>query len=160
MVPQSVQIAKRFSNEAARAKPDRWKQVCINFNWPIQMSFSMYFKVPHKCFNLPNNFEMGQVKTYLISTCKRKVYTEVMFTLYRIDNRSAPKAISDSPSVHTCCNLSSTIFVILMTRNTPILKVRRSVSDSFLERSALNVNRLISGSVPIWNGISLSLSWT
>ena len=40
------------------------------------------------------------------------------------------------------------IFVTIMTWNTPIPKVIRSVSDGFLERFALNVNGLFSGSAP------------
>ena len=66
-----------------------------------------------------------------------------MFTLYRINYQSAPKTISDSSSVHTWPNWSGTIFVTIIAWNASIPKVFRSISDSFLERSAI-VNGLVS----------------
>ena len=62
--------------------------------------------------------------------------------------RSARKTITDRPSVYTWFKWSGTIFVTIMTWNAPIPKKIRSVSDSFLECSAPNVNRLFSGSAP------------
>ena len=51
------------------------------------------------------------------------------------------------------------IFVTIMSWNTPIPKVICSVSDSFLERSALNVNGLFSGSALFlkWNLLIIAL---
>ena len=48
------------------------------------------------------------------------------FTLYQVDYRSASKTILDG-----------TIFVKIMSWNTSVPKLIRSVSDSFLERSLL-----------------------
>ena len=76
-----------------------------------------------------------------------------MFTLYWIDYQSAPKAILDSPSVHTWSNWSGAIFVTIVPWNAPIEKVIRYVLESFLERSVPNVNRLPRGvtyDIGIW----------
>ena len=59
-----------------------------------------------------------------------------------------PKATTDRPSVYTWSKWSGTIFVTIMTWNARIPRKIRSVSDSFLECSAPNVNRLFSGSAP------------
>ena len=76
-------------------------------------------------------------------TCP-KSQSMAVFTLHWIDQPRAPKVLS-----------SGTIFVTIMTGNAPILKVVRSVSDSFLERSAPNVNVLFSGSVLFFGTESL-----
>ena len=65
-----------------------------------------------------------------------------------IDYRSVPKTISDRPSVHIWPRQSGAIPVTITSWNALILKVIPSVSDSFLERSAPNVNDLFSGSPP------------
>ena len=96
---------------------------------------------------------------------KEKFYgfrqTEAIFTLYRIDYRSARKTVSDRPSVHIWPRQSGTIPVTITSWNAPIPNVIRSVSDSFLECSARSVNGQNLADRPhFWKGISLSLSWT
>ena len=105
------------------------------------------------------------VSTTAFKRMKEKFYgfrqTEAMFTLYRIDYRSAPKTISDRPSVHIWPRRSGTVPVTITSWNAPIPKVIRSVSYSFLERSARSVNGQNLADRPhFWKGISLSLSWT
>ena len=56
-----------------------------------------------------------------------------MFTLYLTNYQSAPKTITDRPSVHTWSKWSGTTFETIMTRKAPIPKKIRSVWDSFLE---------------------------
>ena len=70
-----------------------------------------------------------------------QVVTEAMLTLYRIVKRSVAESVLDRASVHT----RNAAFEAISVRDStaPLLKVERSVSDWFLERSESSLNTSI-----------------
>ena len=70
-----------------------------------------------------------------------------MFTLYRIVKRSATERVLDRASVHTRNAAFEAVSAPEQYCSAPLLKVERSVSDSFLKRSESSVNTFIGAEI-------------
>ena len=67
---------------------------------------------------------------------------KAMFTLYRIVKRSVAQSVPDRASVHTRNAGFEAVSAPEQYCSAPLLKVERSVSDRFLQRSELTLFRL------------------
>ena len=70
-----------------------------------------------------------------------------MFTLYRIVKRSVAGSVPDRASVHTRNSAFEAVSAPEQYCSAPLLKVERSVSDRFLERSESSVNSFIGAEI-------------
>ena len=113
--------------------------------WTAQLpTRSVWFDFPEHCSHCIGSVSKPDWKSirYSVNIAWGHIHT----IPDRLSERS--KTIPDSPSVHTWSNWFGTIFVTIMTWNAPIPKVIHSVSHSFLESSAPDVNGLFIGSAP------------
>ena len=70
-----------------------------------------------------------------------------MFTLYRIVKRSDAESVPDRASVHIRNPAFKAVSALEQYCSAPLLKVERSVSDKFLERSESSLNTFIGAEI-------------
>ena len=70
-----------------------------------------------------------------------------MFTLYRIVRRSVAEIVPDKASVHTRNAAFEAVSAPEQYCSAPLLKVERSVSDRFLQRSESSLNTFIGAEI-------------
>ena len=72
---------------------------------------------------------------------------KAVFTLYRIVKQSVAESVPDRASVHTRNAVFEAFSAPEQYRSAPLLKVERSVSDRFLQRSESSVNTFIGAEI-------------
>ena len=70
-----------------------------------------------------------------------------MFTLYRTVKRNVAESVPDRTSVHIRKAAFEAVSAPEQYCSTPLLKVKRSVSDRFLKRSELSLNTFIGAEI-------------
>ena len=70
-----------------------------------------------------------------------------MFTLYRIVKRSVAESVLDRASVHTRNAGFEAVSALEQYCSAPLLKVERSISDRFLQRSESSLNTFIGAEI-------------
>ena len=70
----------------------------------------------------------------------KSTQAKAMFILYRIVKRSVAESVPDRASVHTKNAVFEAVSAPEQYCSAPLLKVERSVSDSFLKRSELSLD--------------------
>ena len=88
-------------------------------------------------------FTFGFKKYPPLGTWIKIELSEVMFTLYRIVKRSVEESVPDRASVHTRSAVFEAVSAMEQCCSAPLLKVERSVSDRFLQRSESGLNTFI-----------------
>ena len=83
-----------------------------------------------------------------------------MFTLYRIVKRSVAESVPDRASVHTRNAGFEAVSAPEQYCSAPLLKVERSVSDRFLQRSESSLNTFIGAEIatePLFGKLSFQI---
>ena len=97
------------------------------------------FKEKWDLVNMPFNVSYG--RSYV------SLQTKAMFTLYRIVKRSVAESVPDRASVHTRNAGFEAVSAPEQYCSAPLLKVERSVSDRFLQRSESSLNTFIGAEI-------------